>query len=67
MCVCLLIGITIFNISQEEREAREKVKREQDAAYEASLLADRAKVSSCPLHMCLYSVIHLKRKLNLHV
>ena len=29
---------------QEEREARELVKREQDEAYQASLLQDRAKV-----------------------
>lgn len=30
---------------QEEREAREMVKREQDEAYQASLLQDRAKVA----------------------
>ena len=29
---------------QEEREAREMVKREQDEAYQASLRQDRAKV-----------------------
>jgi len=28
---------------EEEREARERVKREQDEAYELSLIADRAK------------------------
>lgn len=31
---------------EEEREAREQVKREQDLAYEASLAADRAKDES---------------------
>lgn len=30
-------------VEEDEREAREQVKREQDAAYEASLMADRAK------------------------
>ena len=35
MCECCL---------QEEREARELVKREQDEAYQASLRQDRAKV-----------------------
>ena len=35
MCECRL---------QEEREARELVKREQDEAYQASLRQDRAKV-----------------------
>jgi len=29
---------------EDEREARERVKREQDRAYEESLEADRAKV-----------------------
>ena len=31
---------------QDERNARESVKREQDDAYQLSLAADRAKVSS---------------------
>ncbi|KFM77559.1 FAS-associated factor 1, partial [Stegodyphus mimosarum] len=46
----LIHAVEVFNSAmqseiweEEEREAREKVKREQDAAYEASLLADRAK------------------------
>lgn len=46
----LIHAVEVFNneISteiweEEEREAREQVKREQDAAYEASLMADRAK------------------------
>ncbi|XP_015912489.1 FAS-associated factor 1 [Parasteatoda tepidariorum] len=46
----LIHAVEVFNsevqseiFEEEAREAREKVKREQDAAYEASLLADRAK------------------------
>lgn len=46
----LIHAVEVFNSEmqsemweEEEREARENVKREQDAAYEASLLADRAK------------------------
>lgn len=36
--------LPVFFLSQDEREARENVKREQDEAYRISLEADRAKV-----------------------
>ncbi|KAL7985095.1 hypothetical protein Chor_003665, partial [Crotalus horridus] len=35
--------LPVFFLSQDEREARENVKREQDEAYRISLEADRAK------------------------
>lgn len=40
MCYCFLM----FYSFQDEREAREMVKREQDEAYRLSLEADRKKV-----------------------
>lgn len=44
-CHCvLLVFIFFFFLPQDEREARENVKREQDEAYRISLEADRAKV-----------------------
>lgn len=49
----LMQGVELFQSQQradireeEEREARELVKREQDEAYQASLAADRAKDES---------------------
>lgn len=39
-------AILLFFTVQDEREARENVKREQDEAYRISLEADRAKVST---------------------
>lgn len=45
-CDCFLLFYCWIRLRcfQEEREARELVKREQDEAYRASLLQDRAKV-----------------------
>jgi hypothetical protein len=37
-------SIFLFSFFEDEREARENVKREQDEAYRLSLEADRAKV-----------------------
>ena len=54
---------------QEEREARELVKREQDEAYQASLRQDRAKVGGFKELYCfnvdIRSLLHLNNGLKI--
>lgn len=44
LSLCAVSYHFLFLLPQDEREARENVKREQDEAYRISLEADRAKV-----------------------
>lgn len=47
LVICLVWNNSPTFSSQDEREAREMVKREQDEAYRLSLEADRKKVCEC--------------------